>query len=162
MSYSKKKVKRRNKKQLRKSAKPQSEVSEWSRVYNEAIKGNFDEEQRALIAKKASMMAALKEFKDKLGVTLNKCDSNLGLLLELKSSITGSLVIIGTGDNGENEYVPVRLTVQLGPVQDIHEHVDALKTEWHRAVKEEKQGRIRLELSSLVSRAETGAPMDFG
>lgn len=107
-------------------------LPEWKKIYYRAMKKEYDESYRSLVAKNASMMDALSTFTNNMMIHLNKCSGNLGLLLEHESAVSGSLVIRGTGDNGANEFIPVKLTVKLGPIQEYGEHIESLKSEWIR------------------------------
>lgn len=102
----------------------------WKKLYREAVERGMNEEERAVIAKKVAMMHAMKTFTRELGKTLGECDTNLGLLLESADAVSASMTLHGTEDAGTDEYVPVKMIIQIGPVQELEEHIEFMKNGW--------------------------------
>lgn len=114
--------------------------SEWDIAVMKAENGEVDEEERAAVATKASMLEALQVFTKALTKNLDRFNTNLGLVLSTRSSIAGSFVVYGTGEGGTNEFVPVVLTIGTGEVQNVDDHIEFLTTgEWQKMADKPKE-----------------------
>lgn len=126
-SKAKNKFHHRYRKADRSKAPPQ-----WENDISKAERGEISESERAEIAAKESLLKALTHFTQRLTKNFDRFNTNLGLVLETRTSVAGSLVIYGTGDNGANEFVPVVLTVNMGVPQTAKEHSEFLLSgAWH-------------------------------
>ena len=135
--------------------------SEWDETVRKAECGAIDEEQRAAVATKAAMLEALQVFTKALTKNLDRFNTNLGLVLSTRSSIAGSFVVYGTGDNGTNEFVPVVLTIGTGEVQNVEDHINFLSTgEWQKMAdkpREEDQPYSILRKKPMIVRTPSSA-----
>ena len=127
----------------------------WREVFYRATKGEFTEDQRCIVAVRASMMVAMRTFTLELGKNLSKCKTNLGLMLGTDNSVTSSITLGGTGEGGETEFVPTKLTMHIGTYQDqdldvemvlnvgevqsLNEHIESLVEEFGVDEKEVRQ-----------------------
>ena len=110
----------------------------WEEVQAMAQAGILTEEQRSVIAMKATMIKALRVYEENFNENLNKYNGNLGLLLGCETTIAGSLVIHGTGDGGMNEFVPLLFTVRVvNAIQDLNDHASYLKGDWYKPMQKE-------------------------
>ena len=106
--------------------------SQWDSDVEKALNGKMSEDERSEVATKEALLKSLRTFTEKLTQNLDRFNTNLGLILETRTSVAGSLVVYGTGENGSNEFVPVVITVNLGVPQDVKTHGDFLVSgKWH-------------------------------
>ena len=100
--------------------------------------GILTEEQRSVVAMKATMIKALRVYEENFNENLNKYNGNLGLLLGCETTIAGSLVIHGTGEGGMNEFVPLLFTVRVvNSIQNLNDHAAYLKGDWYKPMQKE-------------------------
>jgi len=118
----------------------------WEEIMVMAQTGVLPEEQRSVVAKKATMIDALRVFEDNFNANLNKFNGNLGLLLGCETTIAGSLVIYGTGENGTNEFVPLLFSVRVvNAVQNLDDHAAYLKGDWYKPMQKEQKKEQKKE-----------------
>lgn len=138
----------------------ESQLPEWKKIIQQAKNNGMSEPERAIVAKKASMMTAMRSFTRDLTNNLVSCNTNLGELLQTNSAVIGSLVVKGTGEGGCDEYVPIKLIVQMGEIQELDEHIQTIKSDWvFRGREEQADQQINavLEVSPSEESAESTA-----
>lgn len=143
MAIKKNKKKKKKVSNWKKRGRPAGEsfnhLPVWKQIYYKATQNNYTEEERSVVAKKASMMTAMRAFTNDLTVHLHKCNTNLGLMLDTRSSVVGSLTLEGTGENGATEFVPVKMTVHIGNIQDRDTHIKTITDEYGGGREHEKK-----------------------
>jgi len=120
----KKKNKRNGWKKVSQQPSNGSQHKMWRQLYYKATQGEFSEQDRANIAKRAAMMEGMKLFCGNIAKHIDKCNTNLGLMLDSKDIVLSSLFYEVA--KGEVEYVPVTMFIHLGEPQTLEEHVNFL------------------------------------
>lgn len=96
----------------------ESDYGDIKKLLRIAHSGKLDEEGRSLIAIRIAMLKANTVFWKEARELMEKLRGNWGFVLksDVINAINGRM--IGTGDNGEDEYVLIEMVTRIGDIVD--------------------------------------------
>lgn len=119
--------KRKTRKSIKQTRTPYEDLYKENkrRIYSAVLGGKLDEEDRAFMAREIALIEASRVFARELKTHAARFNTNIGLLLDQKvkyPSFPTTLIIPGTGDNGENEHILFQLNAELSDVESWEDH----------------------------------------
>lgn len=116
-----------------------------------ALSGKLDEEGRSEVACQIALVKAAKVFSSTLKENLRRFNTNLGLLMNTNTIYPVSLVIQGTGDDGGDEFIPLRLCSVIGDIESEEDHIETLKTNYKEAVAQERNRELTGKVGGRIN-----------